>query len=144
MSLHHETPPAGGISGFFRSLRQPRQRLEAQPPAPAPIGRRDDGTARLLPSRTRNWADCQLEAQRQRLAAEALAESYINSLRKCDYAFRLLKDEYDELCEQAEMDTVSDKQFAHWLRDRGQKKYREGYPKVTMYKIAPGRVARAA
>ena len=69
------------------------------------------------------------------ISAKALADSYLNGLAAADFAYRLLKNEFDELCEQAEITPVSDKRFASWLADHGCRRYRDGWPKVTMYQI---------
>jgi hypothetical protein len=141
MSMTLQTDAATNpVSAFWSSIRGMRRRDPAAAPAPAPCPmRRDAEPGRRMPGIRRDVAESQQATRRQVITAEGLLDSYIKSLRPADYAFRLLKDEFDELCAEAEIAPVSDKRVAHWLRDRGHKRYRDGWPKVTMYKIGRSR-----
>lgn len=139
----HETGQA--VSAFWHKFRNTRRRdpSETAPAVATTIGR-DPEPGRNLRAISRDVAAHQQASRRQVITAESLLDCYINALRRGDYAFRLLKDEFDEICTEAEIALVSDKRLAHWLRDRGHRKYRDGWPKVTMYKIAPVRRKAAA
>jgi hypothetical protein len=145
MSLDTVEAASQAIGAFWHNIRRTRRRDASSPPASMRGAMQESiGSRREMHVQTQHRAESPRVAARPALTAEDLADSYIKSLARGDYGFRVLKGEFDELCVEAEIAPVSDKQFAHWLLARGHRKWREGYPKVTMYRIAPARKARAA
>jgi hypothetical protein len=132
------------VSAFWHKVRASRRRdLPSSPGSPRGAMHESTGSRHDLPIQTEHRADSPRRPCRLVLSAEDLVDNYINSLVRGDYAFRMLKGEFDELCADAAIAPVSDKQLAHWLLARGHRKWREGGEKVTMYRIAPARRARA-
>jgi hypothetical protein len=115
MSLQFQTPLPSGLSGFWASVKGLRPRRDPPPP-PEP---RRDPEVRVL--------------RRPAFTAESLADSFIRDLGAGDFVFRDLKDEFDALCEEAEIARISDKRFAMWLQDYGGVRRRRKHAGITTY-----------
>lgn len=138
------------LPAFFRSLRRREPAAHV-----APIGR--DQAAVIAPQRAGSIpatdralmatqipldrAVASQDKRRAQLEAEHMAEPYIKGLRAGDYAYRVLKAGFDELCEEAAIDPISDRRFARLLQEHGGKRYRCNYPKTTMYTMPRRRAA---
>jgi hypothetical protein len=83
------------------------------------------------------------EKRRGEIRADELFGFWANHISAGDYAYRVLKSEFDENCADAKIAPVSDRQMALWLQARGGVKYRTGKQKITMYKM-PRRLRAAA
>lgn len=143
MSLNSIETPAEGLGSFWKKITVARRRIE---PAPRAAERRESPSpGRRPPPISMERAAAGQQKRRFEITAEALAASYAGDLQTGHYAFRILKDEFDNICDEAEIAHVSDRQFALWLKKlRGVKKYRAHKAKITMYQIKPQRLARAA
>lgn len=83
--------------------------------------------------------------QRNRVYVERMATDFIRELKGGHYAFRVLKSQFDQLCEQSAVDPVSDHLFARWLTAHKCRKYRDsGRDKLTMYQVPRRRSASAS
>ncbi len=124
-----QAPAGGGLRGFIDSITWARPRRRD------PVALQRDLVAPRQPK------------PRPKLTAETLAESYIGSLRPGSHVYRVMKDAFDGICEEAEIEPISDKRFATWVQAYGGVRYRvkrDGVPNVTMYEIAPRRHQTAA
>jgi hypothetical protein len=131
MSVQSIETPAGGLGSFWRNVTGARRRvLPSRPEWPVPV--------------SSERAVAEQRQQRALITAETLADSYIKGLAKGDYAYRVLKNEFDAFCEEAEIDRVADQKFGRWMKAAGGVKYRSSKAKITMYRIKPRRLARAA
>lgn len=138
-----EAVESQGLGAFWHKMVGARRRNEpeAQPHTSDAIERR----GRKPPPISVERAAAGQQKRRFEITAETLAASYAGDLATGHYAFRILKQEFDNICDEAEIAHVSDRQFALWLKKRGGiKKYRAHKAKITMYQIKPRRLARAA
>lgn len=128
-----------GLGALWRNITGARRRDKAE----APAKRQEPG--RRPPPISLERAAAGQQKRRFEITAETMAASYAGDLKSGHYAFRILKEEFDNICDEAEIAHVSDRQFALWLKKRGGvKKYRAHKAKITMYQIKPRRLARAA
>lgn len=125
-----------GVAGELQSRR------DAAPENPPAAQGSTPAAERALKAPAKPVAKAQAgqDLRRAQIAAEDLADLYIKALRPGHYAYRVLKDEFDVMCEDAGIDPISDHRFAKWLTARGGKRYRCNYPKTTMYEL-PGRAS---
>jgi hypothetical protein len=83
------------------------------------------------------------EKRRGEIRADELFRFWISHIGAGEYAYRVLKAEFDEMCAEASIAPVSDRQMALWLQAHGGVKYRTGKQKITMYTM-PRRKRAAA
>lgn len=123
------SPPETGLGAFWRNIRGARKRVE--PATPRNWLQRDRAPQASL------FADRVAPEPRPRLriTAERLMDSYFSSLAAGEHVYRELKTAFDGLCEEAEINGITDKRFATWLQDRGAVRRRINARQTTVYRI---------
>jgi hypothetical protein len=138
------------ISNFWPSLASKKQggstplrpvKAPCEAPAPA-CDLTGPNRASWAPPEPSSRAEDGQYKRRSHLQAQKLADTHIPAIRGGHYAYRVLKDDFDQACYRAGLVAVSDKCFAGWLQAHGGRKYRCNYPKTTMYQMPRRRSAR--
>lgn len=160
MSLQMETP-GGGLGAFWAKVTGGARRQQPARPRsvmagdagrrcePQPMHSRRDSAATTSPLQQKpdpisdERAAGAQEKRRGEIRADELFRFWVSHIRSGDYAYRILKSEFDENCTEAKIAPVSDRQMAIWLQAHGGVKYRTGKQKITMYKM-PRRQRAAA
>lgn len=137
------------FSRLFKSSRADGFRgngpLPAAEAAPASSGvLMPAGRAGKRPPANVAAASAAQDKRRNDLEAENMAQGWIRALRRGDYAYRVLKDQFDRDSEEVGLNPVSDHRFARWLAAAGGERYRCHTEKTVMYKMPRRRVAASS